>query len=284
MRTSLIICSRNRAGQLKKCLDSIKAGEVLENTFEIILVNNGSIDNTEKVMFAFQETCPFSVEVIEESRLGLGIARNTGLAKAKGEVIAFTDDDCYLASDYLTALDSVFDSGSFQYCGGRVLRFDTSDSLYACNESEKAKIFPPYHSLEPGAIAGANMVFQRNVVEKIGLFDPMFGTGTAFRCEDIDYCVRASLAGFTGAYIPDLVVYHHHGRKPGNDIDELEKRDAYARGAYYTKFILKEKRLSIKSSFLKNWITLRFIKERNLLKLTREIKGGFQYFLKKVHS
>lgn len=284
MHLSLIICSRNRAVQLKKCLESIKAVDAATTTFEIILVDNGSIDNTNQVMCAFKERSPFPVEIVEESRPGLSVARNAGLAKVRGKFIAFTDDDCYLAPEYLTTVVKIFDSGSFHYCGGRILRYDISDSLYACNESLESKIFPPYYALEPGAIQGANMVFHKKVVEKIGLFDPMFGAGTAFRCEDIDYCVRASLAGFTGAYVPELVVYHHHGRKPGNDIDELEKSNAYARGAYYTKFILKEKRLSIKSSFLKNWIRLRFIKERNILKLAREIKGGFQYLLKNVHS
>lgn len=74
------------------------------------------------------------------------------------------------------------------------------------------------------------MVVHRRVVDSIGAFDPILGAGTPFRCEDIEYCARASM--------PDLVVYHHHGRKPDPDIERLAEMDDYARGACYMKFIL----------------------------------------------
>ena len=224
MQLTLIICSRNRATKLARCLDSIKPDRFFATRLETILVNNGSTDNTSQVMLEFKQTTNLPVTIIEEPTRGLGIARNAGLKRARGDVIAFTDDDCCLSDDYFQTLIGLFQSNRFQYCGGRILRLDLSDSLYACDESEAMKVFPPCTVLEPGEIQGANMVFQKKVVQNIGPFDPMFGAGTAFRCEDIDYCVRASLAGFTGAYVPQLVVYHHHGL--GNDISAEDNGDS----------------------------------------------------------
>ena len=279
VQVSLIICTRNRAEKLRTCLASIRPVDDSELSLEIVLVNNDCSDHTGEVMRAFREESPFPVEIVEEPNQGLGIARNAGLAYARGRILAFTDDDCLLTPGYLTTVAGVFDSGRFHYCGGRILRYDPSDSPYACLESEESKLFPPYHALEPGAIQGANMIFHRDVVTRIGLFDPIFGPGADFRCEDIDYCARASFAGFAGAYVPELVVYHHHGRKPGKDIDDLERTNAYARGAYYAKFILKGRRVGTKASFAKSWMQLRFIKERNPSKFARELKGAWQYTL-----
>jgi hypothetical protein len=54
------------------------------------------------------------------------------------------------------------------------------------------------------------------VVRSVGWFDTLFGSGTPFPCDDLEYATRCSHAGFTGHHVPDLVVRHHHGRKPGS--------------------------------------------------------------------
>jgi GT2 family glycosyltransferase len=191
--------------------------------------------------------------------------------QSSGKIIAFTDDDCYLTPGYLENCLLFFKERKFQFCGGRILLYDKSDSSYGCNFSKEFKIIPPYSFIPAGKIQGANMVFDRIVVDKIGLFDPMLGAGTPFRCEDIDYCARASLAGFAGAHVPDLVVYHHHGRKPGKQIEALKKDNDYARGAYYTKFILKGN-----YKYLYRWF--KYAKNlKNLTRTMRELSGGLHY-------
>jgi glycosyltransferase involved in cell wall biosynthesis len=268
---SLIICSKNRALSLKRCLESINTREMLEVTGELILVNNGSTDSTEEIMYSFKENSLFPVNIVNEPKPGLGRARNAGLSKVTGHTIIFTDDDCYLAPGYLLKANKVFESGNFHYCGGRALRYDLTDSDYACIEREDLEIIPANSFILPGKIQGSNMVIHRSVIDKIGPFDPMLGAGTPFRCEDIDYCARASMAGFVGAYIPDLIVYHHHGRKPGPDIENLKRDNDYARGAYYTKLILMGK-----YKYFKSWI--RFgLNLRRMPSTIREIKGGIKY-------
>lgn len=115
------------------------------------------------------------------------------------------------------------------------------------------------------------MAFRRNVIERVGAFDPSLGAGTPFRCEDIDYAARASLAGFFGAHVPELVVYHHHGRKEGTEIEELKRLNDIARGGYYVKR-LREGQLSYLALWAKNTQGL-----GNGRRLVHEIRGAIQY-------
>jgi hypothetical protein len=81
------------------------------------------------------------------------------------------------------------------------------------------------------------------------------------------------MAGFTGAHVPDLVVYHHHGRKPGPDIQRLAEMNDYARGAYYMTFLLRGN-----LTYLKNWIRIS-LNSRATPKVVREIRGAAAYLL-----
>src|SRR5215471_8195618 len=96
---------------LKNCLRTISGQEMEEVGGELILVNNGSTDRTEEVMYDFRDRSHFPVEVINEPAPGLARARTSGLARAGGETIVFTDDDCYLAPGYLLHASKVFSSG-----------------------------------------------------------------------------------------------------------------------------------------------------------------------------
>ena len=268
---SLIICTKNRAISLNRCLQSINQQEIIEASGELIIVNNGSTDNTDEILREFKNKSLFSLKIINEAKQGLGRARNAGILAAEGKIIAFTDDDCYPAAGYFKNVISAFATGEFYYCGGRILLYDKTDSTYGCNYSLTREIIAPYSFIPAGIIQGANMVIDRKLVDEIGVFDPMFGAGTSFRCEDIDYCAKASMSGFVGAHVPELVVYHHHGRKPGKDIQKLQWDNDYARGAYYMKYMLKGK-----YKYYYEWLKL--AKSRFRIQSTiREILGALHY-------
>lgn len=272
---SLIICSRNRASSLLRCLDAIDFQDLINSSGELILVNSNSSDETEQIMYRHQEKSPYPVQVITVPVPGLGIARNAGVNASSGEILIFTDDDCYLVRGYFSAVKKVFSQKEFDYCGGRILRYDPTDSIYGCNTCETYKIFPPYSlssSMDAEGIQGACLVVHRKVFKKIGLFDPMLGAGTPFRGEDIDFSARASFAGFTGAHVPDLIVYHHHGRKPGEAIETLKRQNYYAMGAFYAKFILQGKYI-----VLLDWLKRRKRKSRTRIRI--ELRGAFDFTL-----
>src|SRR4051794_35573556 len=212
---SLVIASRNRAPQLNRCLSHIRELRT-SASWELIVVDNGSIDNTPEMLRKFERSASLSVTVVTEPVPGLGRARNRGWQMAKGEIIAFTDDDCFALPNFLDRAVEVFADPRIGYCGGRIELYDKSDDPIATLRYSEPQIFPPYSYMPAGTIQGANMIFRKRTLEDIGGFDDRLGAGTPFPCEDIDACARASFAGWWGGYAPGPTVLHAHGRKPAD--------------------------------------------------------------------
>jgi GT2 family glycosyltransferase len=161
-----------------------------------------------------------------------------GVAIASGEILAFTDDDCYPAPDFLDRIWSAFEDPSLGYIGGRILLHDPGDYPITINESTTLRTFPGKSFISAGMIHGANMAFRRRVLLEIGGFDPLFGPGTLFICEDVDAASRASAIGWKGQYRPEVIVRHHHGRKAADAAGVMKSYDI-GRGAYHMKLLLR---------------------------------------------
>jgi glycosyltransferase involved in cell wall biosynthesis len=271
---SVIISSRNRARSLAKSLESIDSGAMKSCNAELVLVDNNSTDDTLSIMQSVQRNASFPVRVLHQPFSSLVRAKNAGVSVTRGDLVVFTDDDCHFGPGYLETVSEVFKSGEFDYCSGQVLLFDPEDSFYGCNTSDEFKLYPARSFLEAtNELQGNNLVIRRIVLETVGEFDPMFGPETLYRCEDIDYCARASWAGFTGAFVPTLAVYHRHGRKANSpEIHQFSKRNDYGRGAYYTKSIL-----SGKHAYWLGW--LRRIRYQRIDITFRELVGAVRYCL-----
>jgi hypothetical protein len=240
MDVSLIICTRDRSGPLSACLESVRR-ITFEQPWELILVDNGSVDETANVIQEFIETVSVPAAYVFESVPGLGNAHNAGLRSARGEILAFTDDDCYPAEDFLTQIWGAFADPSVGYITGRIMLHDPTDYPIGINESLSPHMLPGGSFLRVGSFHGANMAFRRQVLFDIGGFDPLFGPGSLFNTEDIDAAARASAIGWSGQYGPDVVVRHHHGRKE-SDIAPVMKSYAIGRGAYHMKLLLNQRR------------------------------------------
>jgi GT2 family glycosyltransferase len=177
-----------------------------------------------------------------EPRPGLGNGHNAGVAVAHGEIIAFTDDDCYPAPDFPDRVRSAFEDPSVGYITGRIVLHDPADHPITTNESVVPRTFAARSYSRGGDVQGANMAFRRKVLLDIGGFDPLFGPGALFNAEDVDAASRASLSGWKGRYCPEVVVRHHHGRK-ASDLPALLKSYWIGRGAYHMKLLLKNHRV-----------------------------------------
>lgn len=239
MDISLIICTRNRAGPLGACLKAV-SGLRFAGSWELVMVDNGSTDATRATIEAFRDRVAFPVRTVHQPVPGLSNARNAGLAAAAGALVAFTDDDCYVAPDLLTRTCAAFARPELGYVSGRILLHDPSDYPATINESTEPRAFPPGRYLPPGAIRGANLAFRRVALDAIGWFDPLFGSGARFPAEDIDAAGRCSLHGWAGAYDPSIVVSHHHGRK-ADAVRGLFHAYDYGRGAYHAKLLLHDR-------------------------------------------
>src|ERR1700722_323194 len=120
MDISLIVCTRDRCRKLTHHLESLRR-ITFERRWEIIIVDNGSVDETAAVLHEFIRTAPTEVTSKFEPRPGKSNALNTAITIARGEIVVFTDDDCYPAQDFLSRAWSAFQNPSVGYVTGRIL-------------------------------------------------------------------------------------------------------------------------------------------------------------------
>ena len=188
-----------------------------------------------------------------ESRIGLGAARDSAWRHAKGDILCFTDDDCYLAPDYIDAVMTAFSERPHAGCiGGRILLYDPTDAPTAIDERTEPVCTPPYSFVFPGMLHGANMTFRRDALQVSGGFDPALGAGTPYSCgEDIDALASVVWSGYEAWFDPRLLIYHHHRRKPSDVPNYFASYDR-GRGAFYAKWL---GRREARSLFLRKWIT-----------------------------
>lgn len=245
---TIVVCTRNRGRQLRMCLDAIVGAIDNQNRpVEVVLVDNGSTDDTGEVARNWAAAARFPVHVVFEPRPGLSIARNTALRHARGRIIVFTDDDCRLAPDYLPRLFHHYDNDFEPVIrGGRVELGDADDAEFTTKRDRRpARLLDIAEVVSAaGFIIGCNMAMPREAADRIGRFDERFGAGGPFKAaEDTDFICRAFLAGIPVEYAPDLVVFHHHGRRLPEDIKKLHHDYCIAKGALYAKYCRIEWRL-----------------------------------------
>jgi GT2 family glycosyltransferase len=235
---SIVVCTRNRLGSLKRCVEAFCSVSTAHD-WELVIVDNNSEDGTGEYLASIDPTQLGKARLVRafEGKRGLASARNTGWRAASADIVAFTDDDCYVATDFVDSYFQVFEENpTAGFASGRILLFDVMDYRITIQESQDRCYFQPRVFIAAGAVQGANMAFRRTVLERIGGFDERFGS--RFPCEDIDAVASALWAGIPGIYDPRPVVYHHHGRRTQREATELMRRYDAGRGAYYAKYVL----------------------------------------------
>jgi glycosyltransferase involved in cell wall biosynthesis len=276
MDITLVICTRNRAHLLAEALPHL-ARLTAAAAWELVFVDNGSSDATQEVLAAFAAQSGLNATVLHEPRVGLAAARNTGWRRARGRLIAFTDDDCYPAPDYLDQVGACFAETDLGYLGGRVLLFDQNDYPVTIKVDEQREDFPPRSFLWAGAVHGANLAVRRDVLERAGGFDEMLGIGGKCEsAEDIDLVARASALGFHGAYDPRPVVLHHHRRRRPDELERLLAHYDIGRGAFYAKAVMDSR---MRRPYL--WPVFRRIagnvRRGDFAVMFREFRGAWRY-------
>lgn len=220
---SVVLCTYNRAAELQKTLTALAAQRVpAELQWELVLVNNNSTDETEAVCRRFAAGAPMPVTYVFEPEQGLSKARNSGVAAARGSVIAFTDDDVSPPPDWVAKLAAIMNKAGLDGVGGRIvpiwpapppawldLHLRLRLALLESTEPRVATIGDEIR--ETGVrIYGANMAFRRQVFRDVGLFITTLSAKGAklYRGGDTEFVRRAVGAGKTVIYDPDLVVGH----------------------------------------------------------------------------
>jgi GT2 family glycosyltransferase len=245
MQISVIVCTRNRAHALGPCLDSIARSfaRAAALDVEIVVVDNASEDDTPAVVAAWAGKAPFPVNFQREPRPGIAGAHNCGFRAAQGALLVCTDDDCRLGADYIRNL-LAHDATDRELIlrGGRVELGDTADLPLTIKTDTVPRrwsriLRSARHECLGNCLHGCNVSMRRALLDRIGPYDAAhFATGA----EDTDFIFRCYLAGVAIEYAPDLVVYHHHGRKTAAQGHNLFRGYMIQMGALYAKYLFKD--------------------------------------------
>lgn len=195
---SVVICAYNAERTMEACLKSLC--ELDYPNYEVIVVDDGSRDRTAEIAARFPD-----FRLIRQPNKGLSVARNVGMAAARGEIIAYTDSDCVVDPHWLRFMVGAMTANGFDACGGPNYAPHEEGRTEACVSASPGA---PCHVLtaEDRAehLAGCNMVFRKSVLQRIGGFDPQFTAAG----DDVDICWRALDAGFTLGFCPSAFVWH----------------------------------------------------------------------------
>lgn len=252
--TTVVVATRERAGQLRRALDSLLAQD--HPDFRVLVVDNAPVTaaTREMVTGGYRGL----VDYVREPLPGLAHAHNRGVAwvcsvgaaGSGSEVVAFTDDDVVADPHWLTALTAPFTNEPRLGCTtGLILpaRLTTPAQILLESHGGFGKGFasrlydpaspPADEPLFPFAAgsfgSGANMAFRTAALWGVGGFDGATGTGTPAKGGDDLYgFVRVLCAGHTLRYVPEALVWHHH-RETWQDV----RNQAYGYGAGLTAYL-----------------------------------------------
>lgn len=203
-RVSVVVCSMNGSRTIDDCFSGLERIDYPD--FEVIVVDDGSTDDTGKKAGAFAAASDLRVTVHRTANRGLSAARNLGLASATGEIVAYLDDDARPDPDWLTHLAAAFTSTAHAGIGGPNVTPHEDGRVAACvANAPGGPIHVMVTDLEAEHIPGCNMAFRREALLGIGGFDPRFRAAG----DDVDVCWRLQDAGHTLGFAPAAMVWHH---------------------------------------------------------------------------
>jgi glucosyl-dolichyl phosphate glucuronosyltransferase len=218
MNITLLVCTYNRCESLTKTLNNAVALKLPESIdWEILVVDNNSKDQTRGVIRDFERRYPSRFRYVFESQQGLCYARNAGIREARGEIIAFLDDDVTTEPTWLQNLTATLHDDLFVGAGGRILPEHAFSAPRWLPLRERYALAPLCMfdvGLEAGRLTeppiGANMAFRKEMFEKYGYFRTDLGRigNSLLSNEDTEFGHRLLNAGEPLWYEPSAVVFH----------------------------------------------------------------------------
>jgi GT2 family glycosyltransferase len=211
IRASVVVATYNRRDMLAGCLASL-AGQAFEGGYEVVVVDDGSSDGTGEMVKGLTPGYPVPLVYFRQENRGVAAARNAGLARARGAVIAFLDDDHVATGTWLRDLCRALEDPGVGGVGGRNRSVPAPAliSRYLC--FHRAHEAPQVERGEVLYLGTGNSAFRREAVARAGPFDERFASffkGVAPGGEDTEFSVRIRRAGYRLAYDPSAVTDHY---------------------------------------------------------------------------
>lgn len=214
-----VICTRNRAARLGVALESLAVQTgVTADQFDVLVVDNGSSDNTLEVAEEWGKKLPFRLTTAVEPRMGVSFARNKSVEVARGDVIAFLDDDAIANAGWAAGhLDAYKSDPMVRGVMGRILPIWEAERPDWLDSSLETYLTVADYGEEPFDVSGtghapvgANMSLSRQAMLDAGGFDVRFGFGGLMKIphEENDIASRIQRLGWKIVYWPRATVRH----------------------------------------------------------------------------
>jgi GT2 family glycosyltransferase len=283
LTTSVVVCTHRRPDMLAGLLDAVQRLD--PPALEVVVVDNdpGELDVRDLAEGA-------GAVYMREPRRGLDHARLAGVAAARGDLIAFTDDDCLPSERWLRDLPELFDDPRVAAVTGPAFAHELATPAQRAFEEAggfgrgfSRRVHEWVNLSPPGASragAGANMVLRRAVIEELGeLFPPELDAGTATQSGgDLYALYRILAAGYRVVYDPGTYVLHRHRA----DLDSMQRTiRGYGVGlsAALTKLLVEERELGTPAAWA--WLVKQWAESRGGDELQRRIgreylRGGLR--------
>lgn len=207
---SVVISTHNRCAMLAGALEDLAAQDAGDLSYEVIVVDNASTDRTREVIHEAMERTPI-IRYLYEPVRGPASGRNTGIAQARGRIIAFTDDDNRIAPDWISALVTAFaEQADVDVVAGRILpnwlaqapSWLTRDHWVGPLALQDYGDAPfVIDATRPIALSTANLAIRRAALDRIGWFK-----ADLQRAEDTELLMRFWRAGGRCLYAPRALV------------------------------------------------------------------------------
>ncbi|MBV6624757.1 MAG: glycosyltransferase [Rivularia sp. (in: Bacteria)] len=204
---SIVIPTYNRPERLSECLESLTKLKYPRDCFEVVVVDDGSKTSLESVVEAFNHQ--LEITLLKQQNAGPATARNTGAKQAKGEFLAFTDDDCKPAPEWLKTLAANFENHPDCLIGGKTINI-LADNPFSTASQELINYLYSYYNKNPHKatfFASNNIAVSTKLFHNIGGFDTTYPRAAA---EDREFCDRWLQYGNKMIYAPEVEVYHAH--------------------------------------------------------------------------
>lgn len=217
MKVSVILPTHDRGPAILETIESLINLDFPPEDHEIVIVDNLSSLENQRHLQSIQVSFPDRIKYVREENTGLNNARNCGINKSKGEIVAFLDDDAVVPTYWLKNLIKPFAADPLVFAlGGKVIAKFTSPppdwiderfGKYISNFDHGDEVMTLKYNEYP---RGANMAFRRQSFDQFGLFLDCFDRkgDSLMSYGDIEICYRIDKAGYAVVYVPDAEVYH----------------------------------------------------------------------------
>lgn len=221
LRATIQLCTYNRAALLERVLDACFEQTVASDAYEVVLVNDGSTDETPEVIARAQQRASGAFTVVNQPNSGLAKGRNAGIARARGERVIFIDDDVLPLPNFVEEHLRSHDAQPLAIVRGGAINVESFDDLP-----------PPVWSIRNYS---GNYFWTTNVsvplatIRAIGGFNESFAE---YGWEDIDVGLRLRFAGVKAVFNKRALVYHYKPRPRASSVEKMVRQaQAQARTA-----------------------------------------------------